>query len=135
MKTERLSCKLTDTEIRERGEKLADLRKQIAEIEAAKKSAAENFKSTIISLVNDADDLTDEINTKSELRDVEITEEKNYEKKQAYTIRLDTGETFRTRALTPQEMQRPFFADFNAAGMKKDDAKPKRPGKQKAQSF
>ena len=114
MNTERLSCRLTETEIRERGERLADLRKQIAEVEAAKKSAAENFKAQIMSLVDDADDVTVEINTKSEFRAVEITEEKNYDKKQAYTIRLDTGETVRTRALTPQELQRPLLMAFES---------------------
>lgn len=127
MKTERLSCRLTDTEMRERGEKLADLRKQIAEVEAAKKNAAENFKSQIITLVAVADDITDEINTKSEVREVEITEEKNYDKKQAYTIRLDTHETVRTRALTPQELQRPFFAEFDEVGVKKSKRKTEQP--------
>lgn len=111
MKTERLSCKLTDTEMKERGILLADLRKQIREVEAAKKTAAENFKSQITDLVKRADDVTHEINTKSELRDVEVTEEKRFDLKQAHTIRLDTGETVRTRALTPQELQRPLLFD------------------------
>ncbi len=123
MKTERLSCKLTDTEIRERGEQLADLRKQIAEVEATKKNTAENFKSQIITLVTRADDVTEEINTKSEVRDVEVTEEKDYDKKQAYTIRLDTGESVRTRALTPQELQRPLLLDFDSQRPKKGKAK------------
>ncbi len=111
MKTERLSCKLTETEIRERGEKLADLRKQIADVEAGKKNAMENFKSQLTTLIKVADDVTEEINTKSEFRDVEVTEEKDYVKKQGLTIRLDTNEIVRTRALTPQELQRPLLFD------------------------
>lgn len=130
MKTERLRCKLTDTEIRERGEQLAKQRKEIAEVEAAKKSAAENFKSQLIALIMAADDVTEEINTKSEVRDVEVTEEKNFTTKQAYTIRLDTGETVRTRPLTAQEMQRPFFDEFDTTGVKIT-----KKSKQKEQAF
>lgn len=108
MKTETLSCKLNETQIRERGEALAKLRKEIAEIDSAAKSSAANFKSAKEGKIVEADSITEEISTKSEYRSVEVTEEKNFDTKKAYTIRLDTSETIRTRDLTPQELQRPI---------------------------
>lgn len=111
METRFLPCKLSPDEIRKRGEKLASLRNQIADVEASKKEAMENFKSQITTLTKLADDITEEISTKAEWRSVEITEDKDFENKKAYTIRLDTLERIETRALTPQELQQGLFND------------------------
>ncbi len=111
METRFLPCKLTPDEIRERGEKLASLRNQIADVEASKKQAMENFKSQLTTLTKIADDITEEISTKSEWRSVEITENKDFDKKKAFTIRLDTEEVVETRALTPKELQQGLFND------------------------
>jgi len=108
MNTRQLPCALTEDQIRERGIKLAGFEKELETIKLEKKAANASFKEKEEAINEEKAKLVQEINSRTEWRDVVVTEEKNYEKKEAYTIRTDTGEIVQTRALHPNEMQRPL---------------------------
>lgn len=108
MMTKRLPCALTDDQLRERGEELASLHQELDLISAEKKESNSNFKARSEAVQIRANELAGEISSKTEYRDVIVTEEKNYEKKEAYVIRTDTRQVVSTRALHPEELQRPI---------------------------
>ena len=108
MKTRLLPCVLTEDQIRERGIELAALEQELDQIGDAKKTANAGFKEQIEAINERKGNLVKEINSKMEWRDVVVTEDKNFEKKEGYTIRTDTGEIVSTRILHPEELQRPI---------------------------
>lgn len=54
------------------------------------------------------DDLTKQLNSKQEWRDVQIEERKDWVSQEVITYRLDTGEEIDRRPMTPRETQRPL---------------------------
>lgn len=116
MLTKRLPVKLTDEELRLRGENLAAFEKQIGELEAEKKSSNDNFKSKIEACELEIERLVTQITERQELRDVQIEEIKDWDNQQVRTIRVDTQETVDVRPMTPNELSRPLpFGEERAA--------------------
>lgn len=120
MITRKLPVKLTNEEVRLRGKRLAALQAEIASLETKKKAAADDFKSQIGERETEMSRLTREINEERELRDVQVTEEKNWELGEVHLIRLDTGEVVEIRPMTPQELKRPSL--FPARGERAETA-------------
>ena len=96
---------LTEEEVREAAEKLAKLTDDIEGKEADKKSVASQYKADIDRLTGDARASAALVRNKYEYRQVECREEFDYDHFTVSVMRLDTGETVRTRALTTAEKQ------------------------------
>jgi len=104
-KTRHLSCELTKEELHD---KCSQLSTRLAEVELAKSQLAsqtKKLKEELDELQGQTAALAREIRNKSEMRDVEITQEKDLEKKVMRTVRLDTNEVIDERALLPVELQ------------------------------
>jgi len=106
MKIERLPCKLTNDELRVKGEELARLISNMSEVELAKKAKTAEFNGRIGDLQEKQDALSHEINQKAEVREVKCEEEFNWETNVVETIRTDTGAVIHTRIIRPEERQR-----------------------------
>lgn len=108
MLTEILPVKLTNDELRERGERLAGLLEEIATEEAEKKAANDMAKDVIERLETKAYMLARVIRSRQEDREVQVDEVEDLEAKEFRTVRIDTGETVHRRRMTPEELQRPL---------------------------
>ncbi len=108
MKTRRLPCKLTDQERQFKGDQLVQKMHAMEEAEDLFEVIRDSHKTRMKEFEKEISVLSRVIRERSEERDVEITENKDYESKTAQTVRLDTGEVVDTRPLTPQELQRPL---------------------------
>lgn len=106
--TKWLPCVLNDQEIKQRGQQLAEMNYKRAQIEDEKKAANSEFKEKIDNLEMQAKTIVQEIRSKSEYRDVPVTEEKDFDVKVCRTIRTDTGEIVSERPLRVDELQRKF---------------------------
>jgi hypothetical protein len=102
---ELLPCKLTDEELRERGDELVKVLAAVDEIEAEKKLANDQFKARIQIQEARARELRTAIETKREDRSVECVESYELRLGVARTTRVDTGEQIRERALRSSELQ------------------------------
>lgn len=125
MNTRILACILNDDQLRQRGAELAELHHKLSLNEAEKKAANADFKAKQEELINRSNDVAKEISSRTEYRPVLVIEEKNFETKEAYTIRTDTGEVVQTRALHPEELARPLPFDKDrpqAADMEAENA-------------
>jgi len=103
--TESLKVHLSNEEIREAAEKLAKLTDDIEGKEAEKKSVASQFKADIDNLVSNARTEAALVRNKYTYRQVECHEDFLYARNQVSTIRDDTGEEIRIRAMTTSERQ------------------------------
>lgn len=120
MKLEDLPCALNPDEVRRKGEELAQARKQYIETSEAAKAAAAGFKDKLKALDKDIDELAEQIRSRRETRPVEVIERRDPELAMIETVRVDTGEVVRARAMTLNERQVHLF-DVNAAGDDSDD--------------
>ena len=109
MKLEKLPCKLDNTEVRLKGEELALARKEHHELADAAKASAARFKTSIKEVDERIDDLAEQVRTRQETRDVEIIDVKDMDRQMVDTIRTDTGEVVRSRAMTLNERQIHLF--------------------------
>lgn len=113
--TEQLPVRLTDGEIRERGEELAAKLEKQAEVTIEAKAKATAYKDVINELGTQINALAWKVNQGKENRAVDCREEANFTNRMAETFRMDTGEVVRSRPLTPAEMQRDMFAEERKA--------------------
>lgn len=105
METRILPCRLTDTELLERGAQVADLVRELEAAEDAKKEAASEAKAKIDSLDGRIGSLARELRERMSYRSVEVKREKDFGRNCEEVVRLDTGEVIETRALDPGERQ------------------------------
>ena len=105
IETRRLPVKLTELEIRERGEELAKTIGEITALETSKKQSADSFKGQISTKEIRRDELAGVVTTRTEYREVEVREEKSYSDGIARIYRRDTGEEVETRTLSKSEME------------------------------
>jgi len=105
VETRYLPCILTEKELLERGQRAAELVSEIASQEEEKKAAAAAAKSKIDALEAQLRDVSREVRTKVERRQVEVRLEKDFDRNVEETVRCDTGEVVETRVLMPQERQ------------------------------
>lgn len=103
--TEKLPCKLADEEIRHRGEELARRYSELDKIESELQTAKEIAKGKRKPVEERMSDLTRQINSRSEDRQVECVERIDWRRNCAEVFRQDTKERVRTRPLTIEERQ------------------------------
>lgn len=106
---EYLKCVLTEQEIKESGAQLAKSYSDMSELEDAKKSIVSDFKARIDKMAADISGFARKIQNGYEFRNVECEEVRDYDEKFVEVIRLDTGETLRTRVMTADELQTRLF--------------------------
>ena len=104
-RTMELPVKLTDEEVRLKGEKIARRLKDRENLEEERKAAAKAAKEEIGELDAEIIELRDEVRERREMRDVQVSDEKDWGRKIVRTLRLDTGEVVASRPMTPAELQ------------------------------
>jgi hypothetical protein len=104
-----LPCQLVRSELIERGEQLALLQGEIESVEAAKKEDNAMWNAKTKAARARMEKLGKEIREKQEIREVEVRETLHADIGKALTIRVDTGENIRERAMTEDEKQRSLF--------------------------
>ena len=122
METATLPCRLSNDEVRERGEKVAELHRQRDALEIKRKETVDLIKAQVNEIDGQIVALCTEIIGKAEWRSVEVKREKDFKRNVEELIRVDTGEVVQTRALTPEERQvemLPLAAVVNAVGKRK----------------
>jgi hypothetical protein len=110
MLLEKLPCKLNDDEVRRKGEELALARKKHHEVADEAKSSAAEFKDRLKKIDTQIDLLAEQVRSKRETREVEVIERKDLDAAMVETIRTDTGEIVRARAMSLQERQIHLFS-------------------------
>ena len=115
MDTRHLPCKLTDQELAERRDKLAQQVRDLAHAEQAKKDAAAEHKAACELIEKEMSLVAREIRERAEIRPVVVRKETDIEAGIEELIRADTGEVVETRALAPHEKQAKLFAIDKAA--------------------
>jgi len=91
VKTKWLECKLTEQEVRERSDSLAQAVVDLADVQDEKKRTAADLSSREKTLAAQARKLSDAIRTRAEFRDVEIEEKYDSEIGRNVYVRKDTG--------------------------------------------
>lgn len=104
-----LRCQLTPDELRERGDRLAELLDERDRIDADLVMARQRAKSEHAAIEPELGDLRSQIKTRHELREVDCEVRFDFSDGKAYTVRTDTGEIVRSRALTHDERQGNLF--------------------------
>jgi small-conductance mechanosensitive channel len=115
MDTRSLPVKLTETELTERRDKLAQRVRDLGQAEQEAKDVAAEHKDAIKAIEQDMRLIAREIREKAETRSVEVRKSLDLDAGVEETIRVDTGEVVETRALAPHERQAKLFALDKAA--------------------
>lgn len=110
MQTQRLPVKLTEEEIKLRGQQLAGLEDKYEEVQALGKQEAKLRKDELEGLRAEILRLTKQINSGKEQRDVQTEERKEWETEEVLTFRCDNYEIVDRRPMTPNELQRGLFS-------------------------
>jgi len=105
MKTQMLPVKLTDDELLQKGEELADAHEELVEANGELKKNQDYLKNRIKGIQADISDLIRALKNKTEDREVDCEERPDYESGNMQTVRLDTGEVVYTRPLIDSEKQ------------------------------
>jgi len=109
-----LPCPMTPEEHRLKGIALANANQEKARIEAEKKLANEGFKERLSAIDSRIGELRHEVISGCEHRPTEVREVRRYQTHMVDTIRLDTGETIRSRPMTVSERQEVLEFDGGA---------------------
>lgn len=96
---------LTDEELRQRGDSLAEMERRHNAITAEKKAAAAEFKSKLDKLNADIDFTAGEIRDKKTLRSIDCFWVRDEGRKQMVLERSDNGQALEHRAMTDKELQ------------------------------
>lgn len=103
-----LPVKLTETELRERGDSLAAVIQDLNAEENRQVDMKTQMKARITELDAKQTQLAITISRREEYRDVTCDVWHDYDKLKVETVRRDTGETIHARGMTQEEMQRPL---------------------------
>lgn len=106
--TKDLPCKLTESELKEFGRKLAVKCEDIAAEESRQKDQKSEMKARLDGMESERSILALVVRRQEEQRDVECEEEFNYESGKVTVSRTDTGEELRVRPMTNEERQQPL---------------------------
>lgn len=115
METIYLAEELTETELRERGQKLAELVRKREQAVHEKAETAREYGEQIKRLDAEISEIDVIVRTKKENREVEVERRKNFLRNVEETTRLDTGEIVESRALTAAERQAQLFPGAETA--------------------
>lgn len=100
-----LPCDLTEDEKVKKGHKAGQLKKKIQKVRLEMKAATAVHKETLKDFQANLDTILDELETGQEERNVECYEKKDYNRKKAVVVRIDTGAEIETRTLSAEEFQ------------------------------
>jgi hypothetical protein len=103
-----LPVKLTERELRERGDSLASVIQDLNTEEHRQVDIKAQMKARVSELDARKTQLAITISRREEDRDVTIEVWHDYERVRVYAVRRDTGEEIYSRSMTPEEMQRPL---------------------------
>lgn len=106
--TRSLPVKLTDEELRERGDSLAAVIQDINAEENRQVDMKTQMKARITELDAKQTQLAITISRREEYRDVTVDIYHNYDALKVETVRRDTGECIHRREMTQDELQRPL---------------------------
>jgi len=126
---EQLPCKLSAHEKLLKSDQMAAKHGEIAQLEAAKKSATSSFSSSIKQKQTELTQLAEEIRSGEELRPVECVEKPRYADLMVDLVRLDTGVVVTNRPMHPRERQSAL--ELGDAPRKTTPAQPRSKGKTK----
>ena len=110
MDTRYLPVVLTQVELDERRDKLAQRVRDLAQAEQEAKDEAAERKEAIKAIEKEMSLIAREIREKAEIRPVEVRKEVDVVEGIEETVRTDTGKVIETRALAPHERQTKLFA-------------------------
>jgi uncharacterized phage infection (PIP) family protein YhgE len=103
--TKILPVELTNEQIKERGEALAKVTKELDDTSAEAKQSAAGYREQLGGLHAEATRLAHVIESGVEDQDVEVKTEKDYDRGTIETVRIDTGEVLLTEQMTEEERQ------------------------------
>lgn len=115
--TQVLPCTLSDDEIRHKGSQLAALLKKRDEIAIEQKMATSQTRELTKQTELEITELSTQIHTRQEKRDVEVIERRDYFDRKVETVRADTGDIVSIRPMHPTEQQKEL-----ALGVPADEA-------------
>jgi hypothetical protein len=101
-----LPVKLTDAEVRLRGSELAATVSEINKVDEERKATAKEYKEKLDGLAEKRDTLARAVETREELRPVEVYEVPNLGDATATIYRADTRERVQSRALSEYEIRK-----------------------------
>jgi hypothetical protein len=104
-----LPCKLSDDELRQRGDALATLQGELETIAEVRKASNASLNARAKATTAQMERLGKQVRERQELRSVEVRETLIAEMGQATTTRVDTGEEVGHRAMTEDEKQGSLF--------------------------
>lgn len=106
--TRSLPCTLSDVELREKGDQLAQAFNDVEVAESQEKAMKSQFKAKKEELQARLSRLSSLIQSKTEMRDVEVVKQTDFKKDENHVTetRLDTSKVLTTRDLTDEERQR-----------------------------
>ena len=116
MNTETLPVVLTDIELLDLGQKLAEKHREGRMEEDDQKEAKSAMKERLEGIENEINRLAGLIRERREYRQVEVHEVKDFSRSMVDTLRDDTGELVRTRPMTSEDRTVSLFTDANTAG-------------------
>ena len=99
---------LTDEELADRARRMAELRKEVGNLEQEKKDAASRYKEKIDRVNGDVDEVAEEVRNGTRPQCVAISEGVDGTGHNMVTVRKDTGAVIDVRPLTPDERQGRF---------------------------
>lgn len=102
---ETLPVPLTETEVRIKGEELAALERCIADIEAEKSAAAKRLGDAVKEGRAKALEIAQMIESREELRPVQVVEHPDFGRQVVDLVRVDTGVVIRSRPMTERDRQ------------------------------
>ena len=127
MNLEKLPCVLLDDEVMRKGEELAAARKEHHELSDAAKASAAEWKAKLKAVDEKIDDLAEQVRSRREDRKVEVVDRNDMTQFRVLSVRTDTGEVIRMRAMTVAERQPNLFPIEGASkksAKSKSDADP-----------
>lgn len=122
---------LTDEELRQRGDSLAEMERRHNAITAEKKAAAAEFKSKLDKLNADIDFTAGEIRDKKTLRSIDCFWVRDEGRKQMVLERSDNGQALEHRAMTDKELQAELPGTEAPEGEQPAEAAPAEPKKKR----
>lgn len=109
-----LQCMLTDADVRERSDALAQCVKEKADLQIARKAVVAGFKKRIDKVIREAESLAEEIRDRSTHRPVECVWLRDELSLRMELQRTDTHETVESRPMTLKERQGKLFDEPEA---------------------
>lgn len=103
-----LPCKLTESELKDFGRRLAVKCEDINAEESRQKDHKSEMKARLDGMESERAQLAIVVRRQEEQRDVECDETFDYEAGKVFITRNDTGEEIRNRPMTTEERQQPL---------------------------